>query len=119
MNKRKQIAVGYFLRGIRELGGHSITVREFCGSGFVAEFSEARSQRVAAGMFAEDESAAWDSHFFGQDNFVGERVFQDAVLVNARFVGERIGADYGFVWRHRDTRDRGEQAAGGITRSGS
>ena len=65
-------------------------------------------------MFSENEPAAGHSHFFGENNFVGKRIFQDAVLVDAGFVGERIGTDYGFVRRHRYSGDRSEQAACGI-----
>jgi DNA-binding transcriptional LysR family regulator len=65
-------------------------------------------------MLSENEPAAGHSHFFGQNNFVGERIFQDAVLVNARFVSEGVGADHGFIGRDGDSRDRREQAAGGI-----
>ncbi len=114
MDKGKQIAVGDLLRGIGEFGGHSIAVREFYRSCFIAEFGEPGTQRVTAGMLSENKPAARHSYFFGQNNFVGERIFQDAVLVNAGFVSECVGADDGFIGRDGDSRDRREQAAGGI-----
>src|SRR6202008_1774501 len=92
----------------------SIAFRKFRWSGLIAELGEPRSQRVAAGMLSEDEPAARPSHFFRQNNLVWERIFQDAVLVNARFVGERICANHGFVRRHGYSSDRGEQSAGSI-----
>src|SRR6185437_6356516 len=86
VNNGQQIAIGYLLIGVGTGGGAGVALGQFGVRGLVAEFVEARTQGAAPGMLAEDERASRDSHLFRHDDFVGERIFQNAVLVNAGFV---------------------------------
>ena len=73
----------------------------------------ARATRCVQNVFRE-RAASRHADFFRKDDFVGERIFQDAVLMDARFVSESVRADYGFIRRHGHSRDGGKQAAGGV-----
>ena len=57
-------------------------------------------QRRPPAVLAQHEFGPWDADVFGLHDFVSAAVFQHAVLVNARFVGERIRPDDGFVALH-------------------
>src|SRR5579875_562025 len=65
-------------------------------------------------MLAEHQFASRNADFFGNDNFVRERVLQNAVLVNTGFVREGVGADNGLIGRNTNAGDLGKQAAGRI-----
>src|SRR6204780_5216661 len=114
VNDRKQVAVGNLFGGVSLRRCQSVAIRElFVGDG-VAEFIEARAQSIAAGMFSQDQAARRNSHLFRNDNFVGQRIFQDAVLVNSGFMGEGISTDDRFIRRDANASDRAEHPAGGI-----
>ena len=92
MNDGQQVAVRHFFFRIRHCNGHCIAVGELRVSGLIAEFIEARAQGVAARVLAQHQAPRGKSNFFGEDNFVGEGIFQDAVLVDTGFVREGVCA---------------------------
>ncbi len=57
------------------------------------EIHEPFLERMAAGMFAEHHLAVREADGFGRHDFVSGAVCKDAVLVDARFMGERVFAD--------------------------
>ena len=65
-------------------------------------------------MFSENQLPLGNTDRFGRNDFVGERILEDAVLVNAGFVGKRVRAYDRFVRRYRRTCNFRQQAAGGI-----
>ena len=65
-------------------------------------------------MFSENQLPLGNADRFGRNDFVGEGILEDAVLVNACFVGKRVRAYDRFVGRYRSTGNFRQQAAGGI-----
>ncbi len=109
-----QIAVANFLFRVGLGHGHAIALGQFRVGRIVAEFRQARTERVATGMLAQDELARRNSDFFGHDDLVGQRIFQNAVLMDACFVRKSIGANHGFIGRNADSGDLRKQPACGI-----
>ena len=64
-------------------------------------------------MLAEDEIGAVEPDILGADDLVRAPFLEHAVLVDARFMGERVAADDRFVARDLDPGDRRHEAAGG------
>src|SRR5580658_10400810 len=64
-------------------------------------------------MFAKDQRARGHAYGLRRNDLVRQRILDDAVLVDARFVGEGVGAYDRFVGRDLRAGDFGEHAAGG------
>jgi hypothetical protein len=62
-------------------------------------------------MFSEDQLPLGNANFFGGDDFVREGILEDAVLMDARFVGERVRSYDGFIGRYSDTGNLRQQLA--------
>src|SRR5882757_3566728 len=71
-------------------------------------------QRAATAAGGEHNLTAIGTHFFGVDNFVGEGVFEEPVLVNAGGMRKRIGPHNRLIGLHRYAHGIGHQAADGI-----
>ena len=70
-------------------------------SSTIAERLGAGGERVAPAMLAEDDPVRGKPDIFRFHDLVGFPILQHAVLVDARFVGEGIGADDRLVARRR------------------
>ena len=51
-------------------------------------------------MFAEHERVRRHTDRFGRHDLVTQRIVDDSVLVNARFMSKGVAADDRFVWLH-------------------
>ena len=80
----------------------------------MAEFGEAVFEGAAAGVFAEDDVLAGEADGRGRHDFVGQRVGEHAVLVDAGLVGEGVFADDGLVGRAPKLMHLAEHLAGGV-----
>ncbi|PKL99946.1 MAG: hypothetical protein CVV17_08700, partial [Gammaproteobacteria bacterium HGW-Gammaproteobacteria-7] len=78
----------------------------------VAEKREALDQCGAATVAAQHHLRAIHADIFGTDDFVGVAMAQHAVLMDTRFVRERVGANDGLVALHLHASQTGEQARG-------
>ncbi len=67
---------------------------------------------MSSRMLAQHQSRGRDSDGLRRHDFVGQRIFDHAVLMNPRFVCEGVFADDGFVGLHRHGRDVGQHLAG-------
>jgi len=65
-------------------------------------------------MFSQHQLPLGNANFFGGDNFVREGILEDAVLMDARFVGERVRSYDGFIGRYSDAGNLRQQLARGI-----
>src|SRR6266478_4685069 len=65
-------------------------------------------------MFSQHQLPLGNANFFGGDNFVREGILEDAVLMDARFVGERVRSYNGFIGRYTDAGYLRQQSARGI-----
>ena len=72
----------------------------------VSQFGIALFQRVPAGMFPENQRAMFDPHRLRRHDFVGDGALQDAVLVNSRLMGKRVGAHDSLVALDGHSRQR-------------
>ena len=79
---------------------------------FNTQLSQARTKCIASGVLAQHHFVRAPAHIFGTHDFVGFAVFEHAVLMDAGFVGKRIGADNGLVGLHCKTGNAGHQARG-------
>ena len=57
---------------------------------------------MAAAVLAKHQARARDTHHFRPHDFVGLRVLEHAVLMDARFMRERIRTDDSLIRRHDD-----------------
>ena len=62
-----------------------------------AELLDTFFEGVTPAVFSEDQFALGDPDALGVDDFVSALVLEVAILMDARFVGEGIGTDDGFV----------------------
>jgi len=91
-----------------------VTAVKFDIRGTLAEFEQARANGVAPRMFAQHEAAARNADSFRRNNFIGKRIFDDAILMDAGFMRESIGANDGFIRRDAISGNFGKQPAGGV-----
>jgi len=80
-------------------------VQRFIGIKTNAEFFQPGTECGAAGMLAEHHPVGVPANILGAHDFVGFPVLEHAILMNAGFVGESIGADDGLVRLHRKSGD--------------
>ena len=78
----------------------------------VAELGQARAQRVPAAVLAEHEVALGEADVGGLHDLEGRGLLEDAVLVDARLVGEGVAADDRLVGLHRVAGHVRDQPAG-------
>ena len=78
-----------------------------------AQRIEAAAEGIAAGVLAEHELVGIPAHILGTHDLVGFAMLEHAVLVDARFVGEGVGADDGLVRLDRIAGDLRHQFGGG------
>src|SRR6185503_7782507 len=91
------------LLSIRKICKASISGVELRGGNVVTKFGVAQRERVASGMFAEHERVRRNADRLRRHDLVAERIVNHAVLVNARFMRERVAAYDRFVWLHVET----------------
>ena len=88
-----------------------IDLRELLGVSVRPSCFAAPLHGVAAGVAAEDELLGGLADILRPHDLVGPRVLQHPVLMNARFVRERVAPDDGLVRLHRFVGDLREQLA--------
>ena len=66
---------------------------------------------MLSGVFAHDHFIGVKPNGFGFHDLIGHGVFENPVLVNARFVGKGIGPHNRFVWLHHHAGDHADHAA--------
>src|SRR5215471_8644190 len=69
---------------------------------------------MAAGVFAKNEHRARHTNGMRRHDFVRERIFEHAVLMDAGFMSERVASDDGFVWLYAYSSDFTQQLAGSV-----
>ena len=79
----------------------------------VAERLGPIGERRPAAVFAEHEIGLGEADVLGPHDFVGSRLLEHAVLMDAGFVGKRIAADDRLVPLHLNAGDRRNQPADG------
>ncbi len=65
-------------------------------------------------MLPQHQPPRRNADFLGKDDFVRQGILQNSVLMDSRFVRERVRADHCLVRRHGYAGNRGEQTAGRI-----
>src|SRR5580765_626570 len=76
------------------------------------EIAQRLAQRVSSRVLAHYQRTRRHAHRFRRNDFVGQGILDDAVLMDSRFVSKCICADDGFVRCDNRTSDLREQAAG-------
>ena len=79
-----------------------------------AQLGHPVAEGVAAGVLAQDQVGAGNADVLGPHDLVGRPFLEHAVLVDARFVGERVAADDRLVALHRQAGDRRDHPADGV-----
>ena len=68
----------------------------------MSHLSETIAQRMTTRMFAQHKLGLTDAHIFRAHDLIGGLMFQHSILMNARFMCERIRANDGFVGLNDD-----------------
>ena len=111
LRERREVAVGDLLLAVGERLERSEHLRKARGVEVVAEVLESRLERVLAGMLAEHEFRLLHPDRFRSHDLVRLGLGEDAVLVDAAFVRERVGAHDGLSGGDAHARDRGKQVS--------
>ncbi len=69
---------------------------------------------VSARMFADNHTVAGKPYDIRTHDFIGHGVFENAVLMDTRFMGKGVGPDNGFIGLHHNAGNHGNQTAGGV-----
>src|SRR5439155_5020096 len=77
-----------------------------------AQLLESRAEAAPAGELRDDDAPRRPADALGRHDLVVARVLEDAVLMDARGVRERVRADDRLVRLHRDAGELGVQATG-------
>ena len=109
LRKRREVAVGDLLLPVGERLERREHLRQAPRVKVVAEVLEAHLERVLPGVLAEDQFRLLHADRFRRHDLVRLGLRQDAVLVDAAFVRERVGAHDGLARGDPHARDRGEQ----------
>src|SRR5207249_8183817 len=110
----EQVFVESLFLAVRKLAEELIGALDFGLRQAVAKVLEALGERVTPGVFAQHDVVRRHADRLGRDDFVSDRVLQNAVLVDAGLVRESVAPHDGLVALHGDAGEAGEQLARGI-----
>ena len=109
----QEVAVGDLLLGVGQGDHLGVDRVERLAVDVVAERVELLAQTAPAGQLADGQLAAGQPDRLRGHDLVGQRVLDDAVLVDARLVGEGVAADDGLVGLDGEAGQVADQPAGG------
>ena len=112
MSDGYQIPLPHLLSLIRERRYPAIAFRQVRVARVVTQIPQTRLQRIPPRMLAQHQRARRHADGLRRNNLVGQRILDDAILMDARFMSEGVRAHDGLVRRYLRTGDFGEQAAG-------
>ena len=112
LDEREEVGVGDLLLRVGERDGLAVDLVERLALELVAELAELALEALPAGQLADRQLAAGQPDRLRGHDLVGQRVLDDAVLVDARFVGERVAADDRLVRLDREPGQVADQPAG-------
>ena len=106
------MAVLNLLDAVGENHKFAIHLIQFAAFELVPQLLAAQSQCVTAGVLAQHQPRIWHAHRLRRHDFIRQRIFKHAILVNSGFVSKRIAADDSLVRLHRNARDLRQHLAG-------
>ena len=109
LDEREEVGVGDLLLRVRELDGLAVDAVERVAFELVAELAQLALQAAPTRQLADRQLAAGQADRLRRHDLVRERVLDDAVLVDARLVGEGVAADDGLVGLDREAGQVGDQ----------
>src|SRR6266404_1470127 len=110
---RKDVPSANLLGQIGQGGHAGINLRQLSIARLETQIAQRLAERVAARMFSKNERACRDADTLRRNDFVRQRVLDNSILMDSRFVRECIGAHDGFVRRDLRAGDFREHAACG------
>src|SRR2546425_2558287 len=110
-NQVEQMMIGHVLNLVGQNNESAINFIQFATIELVTELFAAQAEGVPSGMLAEYQPRIGNPNRLRSHNFVGQRILQHAILVNAGFVSECIASNDGFVGLDRDTGNLAEHLA--------
>ncbi len=113
LDERVEVGVGDLLLGVGERHRLAVDLVESLALELVAELVELALEAAPPRQLADRQLAAGQSDRLRGHDLVGQRVLDDAVLVDPRFVGERVPADDRLVGLDREAGQVADQPAGG------
>ena len=113
LDEREEVGVGDLLLGVGERDRLAVDLVERLALEVVAELAQLALQAAPAGQLADRQLAAGQPDRLRGHDLVGQRVLDDAVLVDAGLVGERVAADDRLVGLDREPGQVADQPAGG------
>ena len=112
LDEREQVGVGDLLLRVGELDRLAVDRVERVALEVVAELAQLALQPAPAGQLADRQLAAGQPDRLRGHDLVGQRVLDDAVLVDARLVGEGVAADDRLVGLDREAGQVADQPRG-------
>src|SRR6266404_1197987 len=100
MRDSHQIAVPNIFLLVGQSSHPPVDLRELRIAWLVAQIAQAQAQRIASGMLPKYQGPRWDSHGLRRNDLVRQRVLDNTILVDSRFVRKSIRAHYGFIRRN-------------------
>ena len=112
LDEGQEVRVGDLLLGIGQGDRLAVDRVERVALELVAELAELALEAAPAGQLADRQLAAGQPDRLGGHDLVGQRVLDDAVLVDPRLVGEGVAADDRLVGLDREPGEVADQPAG-------
>src|SRR5260370_30096122 len=95
-----QVALANILLLVAERCNAAVSLRKFRIARLVSKIPQAQAQSVAPGVLAEDQQTSRNANGLRGNNFVRQWILDNAVLMDARFMGKGVRAHHGFVRRN-------------------
>ena len=111
-DNRLQIAVCDLPFAISKILEAGKGIIEILAAEVIAELFQAGANSAAAAELAQGDPVVGEPDGAGINDFIGEPVFEHAVLMDARFMGKGIGTHNGLVGLHHHAGEIGDQTRG-------
>ena len=106
--------IGHVLDLVSQDHESAINFIQFATIELVTELFAAQTEGMAPGMLAEHQPRIGNPNRLRSHNFVGQRILQHAILMNAGFVSKRIASDDRLVRLDRNAGNLTEHLARGV-----
>src|SRR5258708_19120866 len=111
MGDAQNIAWPDGFRFVGERGNAPVDFRKFGIAWCESEVAQITAQCVSSRVLSHDQRTRRYAYRFRRNDFIGQRIFDNAVLVDSSFVSERIRADDCLIRSDDSARDFCEQPA--------
>src|SRR5213596_206795 len=105
------VARAYLFGLVSQRGHPPVNLRQFFVTRLITQIFQSRAQCISARVFTHDQRPIRHAYRLRRNDFVGQRVLNDSILVNYCLMRKRVRAHHSFVRRHLCPCNLREQAA--------